>query len=341
MRDTLWNFYRPCLPGFEEKERHDLPLVWDELGLRLFELAKIMFQIGAGHRQVTLSQSGRQAYEALVFDSASQQAEMQYESQYGVSVFGKLPEQALRMALVFWAVDWIRRAAHAELVPGRGPALGASDITRAVEFLTLSLDVELAFMDVSAGGVPRGLIERREPVRSAGGPGRAIGYGPDGRQLQTSWKHDRDIVFSTFCCPGMHISWRVIQGWKAPRGGHEAAGAAGEQRRGRFPKNAWELVLAHVGETWPTLGRLEQQKSRDTRFAFQPVPEDPASPDFAGHVEALAACCGMSMAAFLFAGKQVRRPSEGRRDDGAAGITVVVPRTGIPRDLPSKLPNPF
>ena len=109
MRDTLWNFYRPCLPGFEEMECHDLPLVWDELGLRLFELAKVMFQVCAGQRQVTLSRSGRQAYEALVFDSAKQQADMQYESQFGVC----LASSPSRLCAWLWCSGpWIGSAAR-------------------------------------------------------------------------------------------------------------------------------------------------------------------------------------------------------------------------------------
>ena len=99
----------------------------------MFTLRVAMHAIPMSRRKVQLSDECRLVYRELLKEASGVQDNHLYNNQFIVSVFGKLPEQSLRMAVLCWCVRYVSDGSDALIVPNVGPLLEVQDLRRAVK----------------------------------------------------------------------------------------------------------------------------------------------------------------------------------------------------------------
>ena len=184
--------------------------------------------------------------------------------QHCVSVFGKMPEQCLRLTVIPWCAEYAAGAMDISFVEGAGPELDVRHFLAAVDLYETSISQELLLMDV-ADVAPLGLLNMPlSLVRSEHCPSFSSGYGMGGAMVQGSKKSDRDIARMTLLAPGREeIRLRVSHSCK------QLNVTNGQKTYFLVQKNQWESVMAALAGGWPGLGHLHGRGTSQCRFVFQ------------------------------------------------------------------------
>ena len=325
----LWAHYQATLPPADRQEYKDVvgkvkDFRHDQVQ-RLHLLHSAMFAIPEENRQIKLTDDYRAAYDDLVLDSSQLQEKYMYVAQHCVSVFGKMPEQCLRLSLVPWCAEYAAGLAQARFNAGVGPLLEKRHFLTAVDLYAMSVAQELALMDV-IDAVPAGLASAPLSLApSTSGQPMTVGYGLGGAMVQGSAKTDREIAKLTFEGHGREeVHWRVLQNWRQPKSKDFAV-----------KKEQWEAVMESIQASWPRLGALQGVGTTDSRFVFNPWVEDGSHEEYVAHHAALVQACRLPMSAFTAARKkhkhlQKARPSDGgcqrRTEDSTSGVGDEGPR---------------